>query len=219
MAQPITGQAQGLVLSTSQKAGQPAAISTGWHNELVASELLPRYAYLTLSGFVFSVAQAAAAALTAVGTTTTGLTLWNPSSSGKNLILLDCTIGITPLTFATVGVQVMLGGALQPTSPTFGAAQTPLNNLVGSTSASVAKAGTGSSTIANSPVTGMRCVASALDAVLATSGGGSMMAAALKDEIAGAVVVPPGAVITLFGIGTVADASVNAAYTWAELPT
>lgn len=184
--------------------------------ELAVSEVLPRYGALAWSGLVFSVGQTAAAALTAVGTTTTGLTLWNPLGSGKNLMLIDVTLGITPLTLATVGIQVMLGGGLQTATPAFGSALTPINNLLGA-GASLAKAGTGSTTIAPTP-NPMRCVASWESTVLTTNGGATATAVAIKDEIAGLIVVPPGQVITLYGIGTVADASVNACFTWAELP-
>lgn len=206
------------------QASVPAVRQSGFENALQLqlgewgiSEVLPRYGALTWSGFVFSVGQTAAAALTAVGTTTTGLTLWNPLGSGKNLVLIDVTAGITPVTLATVGVQVMLGGGLQTATPTFGSSLTPVNNLLGAGQGSIAKAGTGSTTIAPTP-SPLRVVGSWESTVLTTSGGATGTASTLKDEIAGAVIVSPGFVVTLYGIGTVADATVNAVFTWAELP-
>lgn len=201
---------------TSRASGQPNAMQLQL-GEIAVSEVLPRYAAAAWSGQVFSVGQTAAAALTAAGTTTTGLTLWNPTGSGKNLVLIDVTVGITPLTLATVAINVMLGGGLQAATPTFGTAITPSTNLIGSSFASVAKAGTGSTTISPTPGA-TRVVASWESTVLTTSGGATATAVTLKDEIAGAVIVAPGAVITLYGIGTVADASVNASFTWMEVP-
>lgn len=184
---------------------------------LSVSEILPRYAAVTWSGLTFSAAQPTAAALTAAGTTTTGLTLWNPTGSGKNAVLIDVSAAFTPVTLATVAVAVWLAGAAQPSIPTFGTALTPLSNLVNSSFASSMKCGTGSSTIANSPV-GLRCIGSWEATVETTSGGAAIALAAIKDEVAGCVIVPPGAVLTLFGVGTVADGTVSAAYTWIELP-
>lgn len=211
----IQGQVEGAV--TALRAAGTPNIQLLQLGEVAMSEVLPRYAALTWSGLVFTIAQTAAAALTANGTTTTGLTIWNPTGSGKNLVLIDVTAGITPLTLATVGIQVMLGGGIQATVPTFGSAVTPACTLLGSANQSIAKAGTGSTTIANAP-TALRCVGSWESTVLTTSGGATATASTLKDEIAGAVIVGPGMALTLFGIGTVADASVNAAFTWAELP-
>ena len=48
MSLPITGQAQGLFQQISQKSGTPQAFSSGWHNEMLVSELLPRYAAAVL---------------------------------------------------------------------------------------------------------------------------------------------------------------------------
>lgn len=218
MSLPITGQAQGLFQQISQKSGTPQAFSSGWHNEMLVSELLPRYAAAVLAGSVFSASQTAPAALTAAGTTTTGIVLFNPLGSNKNLILLDATVGVTPVTLATVHVDVILGGAQQLTGAlTLTTSITIANNLIGSATSSVAKAGTGSNTIANTPL-GLRIIGSWESTVLTTSGGATASAAILKDEIAGAVIVPPGALVCTYGIGTVADGTVEAALTWMELP-
>lgn len=210
----IQGQVEQSI--TALRQAGPANLQLLQLGELGVSEVLPRYGALTWSGLVYSVGQTAAAALTAVGTTTTGLTLWNPLGSGKNLMLIDVTGGVTPVTLATVGIQVMLGGGLQTATPTFGSTLTPVNNLLGG-GPSIAKAGTGSTTIAQNP-NPMRCIGSWESTVLTTSGGATATATTIKDEIAGLVIVPPGQVITLYGIGTVADATVNAVFTWAELP-
>lgn len=212
-------QLQGQVLNAIPNARLtgPQNIFQDFLSAAGVSEILPRYAALAYSGMVFSTGQTAAAALTAAGTTTTGLTLWNPTGSGKNLVLLDCTLGITPVTLATVGISVMLGGGIQAATPTFGTALTPVTTLIGSSYKSVASAGTGSTTIAVAP-SASRVVASWESTVLTTSGGATAVAATLKDEIAGAIIVAPGSVVTLYGIGTVADATVNACLTWAELP-
>src|SRR5271169_2280748 len=99
MAQQITGQAMGFVQSISQKSGPPAALPTGWNNELLISEVLPRYAALTLAGTVFSISSAAGAvtAYTGAAGGTPSVGVWNPTTSGKNLILLSASVCATTM--------------------------------------------------------------------------------------------------------------------------
>lgn len=180
------------------------------------SEVNPRYYENAYRGNVFSGGNTAFAALTAVGTTVTGLTLFNPTGSGKNLVVMDVTVAFTPVTLATVAVTAVLAGVAQATTPTGLSTLTPGPNLVGTASTPVAKLYS-AATIAASP-TIMRVVGNWQSTVLTTSGGATASSSLLKDEVAGAVVVAPGALICLAGIGTVADATVAASITWLELP-
>jgi hypothetical protein len=209
MALQISGQ--------SFKTGAPGqALPQDQQNALLVSELAPRYYVNAYSGNIFSVCQTAAAALAAVGTGVTGLTLFNPTGSGKNLILVDIGVGLTPVTLATVGITVVLAGVAQAATPTGLSSLTPATNLVGAGFLPVAKTYS-AATLSTAP-TIMRVVGNWSSTALTTSGGATSVPAFIKDEVAGAVVVAPGAAICLAGIGTVADATVAASMTWIELP-
>lgn len=215
MSFQVTGQSQG-VLSASQKSGAPAAVNTGWHNEFLKSDLLPRYSYLALAGKVFSVGNTAFAALTAPGTAVTGLTLFNPTGSGVNAIILDIEAAFTPLTLATVAVTPVLSASAQASTPTATTPLTATSALAGAGFTPQCKTYSAATISATGNIA--RIIGNWQSTVLTTNGGATAVAAFIKDEVAGALIVPPGSLVYLGGLGTVADASVAASMTWAELP-
>src|SRR5712691_6754574 len=99
MSLQVTGAAQGPFLSTSQKSGIPSAFSTGFHNELLVSELMPRYAYLVASGNVYS-GSVANANPTGVSTGILGaagtplILVWNPAGTNRNFYILQAFVSI-----------------------------------------------------------------------------------------------------------------------------
>jgi hypothetical protein len=213
MALQVTGQAQGIVLTASQKAGAPASVSTGWHNELLKSDLLPRYANLVQAGVVFGVGYAAAALAAPSATASGSFTLYNPIGSGKNLVLMEVTAALT--TFTAVATTICAIGAYTftnqtPTALTPG--NTPLNALVGAGGGSVAKTYT-AATIVGGNTFPIRQVGNT--GILTPVGfAGDLM----KDEVAGALVVAPGSGFGLAATATAADDTIQVCYTWAELP-
>jgi hypothetical protein len=215
VALQITGQPQG-VFSASQKSGTPSSVNMGWHNELLKSDLLPRYSYLTLAGKVFSVGNTAFAALTAPGTAVTGLTLFNPANSGVNALVLDIEAAFTPVTLATVAVTPVLSGVAQAYTPTGLTTLTPASALVGNSATPQCKTYSAATVAATGNI--LRIIGNVLLTVLTTSGGANASAVYIKDDVAGAIIVPPGNLVYLGGLGTVADATVAASMTWAELP-
>lgn len=196
--------------------GASPALSSDEFGAAFVTELNPKYMGLTKAGFVYGVGNTAFAALTAIGTTVTGLTLFNPTNSGKNLCLIDVTVAFTPVTLATVAVTAVLAGVAQAATPTGTTPLTAVPNLISAGNAPVAKTYS-AATLTTAP-TIIRFLGNCLLTTLTTSGGADAVASLLKDEIGGAVIVPPGAVVCIAGIGTVADATVAASMTWAELP-
>jgi hypothetical protein len=214
MAQQITAQAQGLIQAISQKSGSPAALSSGWHNELIASELLPRFAYLVLAGVVFHGCLTAAGALVAAGTAAGPLTLFNPVNSTVNLLLINANVGLAAVPTAganevTVQLATTVGGTLSSTTP----GGNTVNALIGSTKApsgSLLTAATISA--ASKPIRNLGY----LGDVATTS---VMLNGQIEDPIDGAIIVGPGGFVTLNGLGTTpGNFSVAASLTWAELP-
>jgi hypothetical protein len=215
MALPITGQAQGLVLAASQKSGQPASVSTGWHNELLLTELLPRYSNLVQAGVVFEINFPAAAFAAPSATSTGAFFLFNQPNSGKNLHLIDTQVAVTTFTAiatASMAVAIIPVPNQTPTS-TSSTGVTIYNALVGASNPTVAK-GYVSGTLVGAPVLGQRTIASFV--ILTAVGAGALWQ---KDVIDGAVVVAPGSGIEIQSVsGTEADITGIVGLTWAELP-
>lgn len=211
MAIQVTGQSQGLVQSISQKSGTPNALSSGWHNELLVTELLPRYSGLALAGVVYYAAHTAQQALSLTGTTTyTGLVVANPSNSGKNLLMLDVAFSLGTLQTG-LGAVALFFGASSPaltTGNTTGPKGT--SSILGNASASVANVGASCTLAANPSV-----VRSLAGTQWVTTGTTSNIQN-VKDEIAGALVVPPGQLIGIVAVTTAVTGVAH--FTWAELP-
>ena len=215
MSLPITGQAQGLIQSTSQKSGSPAAFSAGWNNEFVISELEARYAALVKSGVVFSLNFPAAAFAAPSATALGAFALWNPAGSGKNIHLMDIQVALSTWTLVTTTTAVIAVIFIPNQTPT-SVGQSGIairNNLVGGATQSVA-AGYVSGTVAGAPVLGNRVVATF---VLATAVGFGNLSA--EDIVDGKVIIAPGSGIQIQAVsGTEADISGIVGLTWAELP-
>jgi hypothetical protein len=216
MSTQITGQAQGVVQTVSQKSGTPAAISTGWHNELLKSDLFPRYAYLVLSGLVFTVSNPAAGVLSAAGNVspiaaagTPILALFNPANSGKNLVMLAATAVVFSSTAAPLSVVLNVVDGQVITAVTN---VTPVNALTLKASGSNASA---FSLTALTGSTVMRMYRGLLAAAGAATAGMNQPG---KDELAGELVIPPGGVVAVATGAAGTAAQVLASFTWAELP-
>ena len=186
--------------------GVPATESLGSLGEALVSEVLGRYYTLAYNGLVFTASHSAAQALSVNSGTFTGLAVANPTNSGKNLVLLDAGLAIaaaagavsTPrLGYATT-VALTSGNAVGPTAAIVGQA------------GGVAKVGA-SCTFGATPTT-LR----ALAGLQWITGGTSIAMLYSKDDIGGAIIIPPGqaaAIDSLVGV-----MSVCAWMTWAELP-
>ena len=216
MALPITGQAQGLILGASQKAGTPPAFQSGWNNELLNSELLPRYANLVQSGEVYCGALTSGAALVAAGTAAGPFTLYNPTSGAGavNLVLLNMNIGITAVPTAganeaTIQLATTVGGTLS----TVTAGGNIVNSLIGSSRAP-------SGIVYTVATISAACKAFRNLAYVGDVATTSVMVnGQIEVDLAGSVIIGPGGFVTLIGVGTTpANFSVTASATWAELP-
>lgn len=214
MALQVTGQAQG-VLSQSQKSGIPGSVNTGWHNELLKSDLLPRYAYLVLNGLAFSVvANAVAAPAGAYPLGAAGVPLvaiYNPPGSGKNLIILQGSVSVRSGGTAGAGTFGWSGG---PTAAITAAASAYLNLLSLAGTGSVAKPYSNTALTGSSALTAIRPMLAAGANTAATQGTANIC----TEDVAGLIVVTPGNVVALSGAVTNTAGVVDAGLLWAELP-
>lgn len=225
MALQVTGQAQGLVQTVSQKAGAPAAVSTGWHNEILKSDLLPRFSYLALAGTVYSCSTAGAGVTlaaqnlfsTAIATLQPILCLYNPLSNTKNFVVLSAWAGLSTAT----ATQATTGGLLFICNPSQNISNaqsaTPVSNL---TLKAVGSSAIGITNVALTGAVGNATVLRPMQAPLANTVTSitAPLSATLVDPIDGAIIVPPGGYLGIANGISVATGNVVAGFTWAELP-
>lgn len=173
------------------------------------TESAPRYYQNVYAGLTFFGANTAAQALSVASGTYTGLAIANPANSGKNLVINDCQFAIQTL---QTGFSAIVIGTAPTVALTTGNSTGPsgLSCLVGGGAASVAKVGA-SATFAAAP-TIMRVMATSL---WVTTGSTSFLNA-VKDEIGGLIVVPPGQTVCIEAITTAVTGL--ASFSWVELP-
>ena len=202
----LQGQVGPQILSN----GANASISQDKQGAASVSEFNPRYYGLNYNGYVFFAANTAAQALSVASATFTGLAVANPTGSGKNLIILDCTLGLAA---ALSAVSTPVLGYAATVALTTGNSTGPIGlaSLVGAGAASVAKVGA-SATLGAAPT-----VLRALQGFQWVTAGTGEAACYTKDDIGGAIIVPPGQLICVEAL--VAASSVIASLTWAELPS
>jgi len=193
----------------SRASGQPNAL-LGQLGEVWVTELLPRYGAMAWSNLVFFGANNGAQAMSANSSTFTGLAIANPTGSGKNLMILDVTVAVAAAAAALATPR--LGYAAYTSGLFTGATTGPtgLPTLVGSGVGSIAKVAA-TCTLSAAPTTlrpimGLHWI----------TAGTTTCNLYTKDEVAGAIVIPPGQILTFDAL--VAAATTVCAATWAEIP-
>lgn len=199
--------------ATGKQVGQVPVASAGEYGEVLTSNLMARYYEGNYRGIVFGVGYAAAALAAPSATASGSFTLYNPAGSGKNLVILEITTALT--TFTAVATTICAIGVYtftnqSPTSLTPGNA--PLCALVGSGNVPVAKTYT-AATIVGGNTYPIRQVNN-IGILTAVGFAGNLE----KDEVAGALIIAPGCGFGLAATATAADDTIQATYTWAEIP-
>lgn len=177
------------------------------------TELNSRYYENAYRGLMYASSNSAAQALSLTGTTTyTGMVVYNNPGSGKNLVLTEAIF--TPTTAETgVGGVLLFSqpvAASLPTLTTTNVANGAFSTLLNGNTSSVAKVAS-ACTLATNPVFLRPLISFQFGTAV-----GLNMLPGYKDELAGSVIVPPGA-----GVGFVAitTAITGLAYmSWVEIP-
>jgi hypothetical protein len=184
----------------------------GEYQELLVSELMPRYYEQCYRGNVFTV-QFAAAALAAASATAVGnFGIYNPAGSGRNLVLLDSTVVLVTFSAGTSGLQVALQSwNYLPTSQTTVAVN---NGFFGGPLNATAK---------GIPLSAGTLVGQATTAVKLL--GGFYLDLAAGDTVGsvtynfdGKIMVAPGYGFSFISIATVPTQTVSIDLTWMEIP-
>ena len=196
----------------AQTSGTNVGVPSGFVNELLVSELLPRFSSLTKSGRVFSaLATVTAPVIYSTAAGTGGPLIWNRPSSGVDVHVLAVTFGgfTTATSVAgSIGFTGAGGQSIAPTSTT--AIDATGNMLVGGPASAVNVYRIG--TPANPGTQFVPIIASGTGAitVLETSIG--------LIDVGGSFVIPPGTWGALAASATLTAGVVGLGLIWAELP-
>ncbi|MEY2874023.1 MAG: hypothetical protein RLZZ373_1394 [Pseudomonadota bacterium] len=193
---------QGLVGAAQYGDGSQPTLRVGNQGDQIISQLHGRYYEQAKRGTLFSLANQAAVSNTAgLATTFTGLSVANPSGSGKNLVLLHVGVGqIAAGAAGALGIMTGSGAAA--------GSLTPRNCLVGG-GASVA-VGSNSATIAT-PV--LERIFGTIGS-LATTGYG--LQPGLQYQVDGSLVIPPGYFVASYASAALTSASIWS-FVWEEV--
>ncbi len=185
----------------------------------IISQLFGKYYNLARAGLVFHGATAAAGVLIPISTTTgPTFALWNPSNSGKNLVLIRYALGListlgaagTVVYMIQTGVGSNIGTGAPITAVTTGTAQ---NGIVGGGANSIAKFVPGTVTLTT---------AGTLYDTPGFSQGANAPAAVINpimfDDIDGRIILPPGTIWYTAGTAALLSTFFQGV-SWAEVPT
>ena len=208
-------QAGGLP-SSRQTAGTPNNPG-GTFGEALFSELNPVYYSLLKAGKVFSLSSLGTATLTAftggaAGTPLFGL--YNPATSGVDLVLLQARYGVRT-TGTTAGTVDFSFFAANQGGVAVTGTQTQARNMY--SQAATGSAGYGMVNVPNTAAIASTLIAPSLSLGNVTTTAG-LNAAVTVDDIKGAIVVAPGCYLALGASAALAVASIDATLIWAEIP-
>lgn len=221
---------QGQQGAASKQTGFVANVGFGEFGDMLTTEIMPRYYENTYRGFKFTATtaggglQLAATHLfsTAIATFTPILAIYNPLTSGKNIVLDHIYAGLSAAPLATVtqtGAFLLVAGAGQ--SITNAQTATPVSLSTLKATGSVATGVTNAAlvgAVGNSTL--LRPIAGPLALVTTTANAGGILSPLPIEEVAGALIVPPGGYLAIAnGISNaVAGHLVSAAFVWDEVP-
>jgi hypothetical protein len=191
--------------------GANLPLRLGRMTDLIVSELQPRYAELAKQGFLFSAFAIVTAPViwtTAAGTG--GPLIWNPASSGKNVIVLAITCAVTVVTTVAAALGLTGNGqqAVAPTATT--AIDARGNCLIGAGNSISTPFRVGTPAAAGGfflPLLGLHTGALTVDNV----GLGFI-------DVGGAVICPPGSWVSLAASATATTTVGQLGMLYAEIP-
>ena len=185
-------------------------IRLGKSGEVAVTQAHSPNAEIVVRGHAYIASQdvAGVAPGTALGTTPP-LALWNPTGSGKNLIVMKAYLGYVS---GTLGAgTVCLAQVTQPAAPTTGTELVPVNALLGGPRG-IGRAFTGS-TVAGTPTIVRGSFV--LGAFLAST---AVVPGLLKDDIVGEIVVAPGNCLVMQAVAAAGTTPLTLmSITWEEV--
>lgn len=190
--------------------GTENPIRAGKTREIIVGDAHGRFFEAVSRGKVFTACNQAGAAITNLATTATGFILTNPAASGKLLVLLEIALFQTSTAAASANAGITLAANINPVAAAI-VHTTPLvvrNCLLGAGAAAVGLVDS-AATLPAAPVS-IRAIHQPSVSATATTG----IPPFIKDEVAGAIVIPPGCAVSLSALGAI---SAVASMTWEEV--
>lgn len=202
-----------------QNAGDGNVIDArgGRQGDAIVSELHGRYYEQTYRGNVFSLSVVAAAAITAyVGAAagTPQIALWNPAGSGKNAVIISANYAnvVAASAAGTVAWGLYFGPTAAITQATTSA---PINMATLNAAGSVM---TGFRNVALTSSTALTGVIPVGAYYWATAAGAALVSQPSEIELAGKLIIPPGAMLALGGSSALTSATWLGSLVWEEVP-
>ena len=201
---------------TGKQVGQNVISGVGEFSELLVSELQARYYEQAYRGQTFLTSVAAAAPTAYVGAAggTPLIGLWNPASTGKNLVLLRASVALAAqatTTLNTTSIRLYGGPTAAITQATV---SVPLNLLSLTASGSIAKSFLNVALTSSTALTYLESIGS----YWWSSAVGTALVPPVAWDYAGSIIVAPGNMIALSPYAALTAATYDAALVWAEVP-
>ena len=173
-----------------------------------------RYQEAVYRGGAWSAANQAGQALTALATAMTGYILFNPSNSGKNLVVWNVDVGVTAAagtaTVATICLAGAAGGNLA--APTGTTSLTPVNMVLNNNVHPTANVYSTATWAGVTPT-----IIKPLVNVQIGTAAANLYATPCSTELAGALIVPPGAYIAITQSPSTTLLTCLISMTWEEI--
>lgn len=221
---------KGQVGEQALSAGAHATLRQGRFGEVVGSNYLPRLAELTRAGRLFSngmglttINNATYTTGTLSATCTPIAGVWNPPTSGVDLIIIQLIVGVT-VTAATNTGAAPFAWASSIGNAAISTGSQPFNRKTGAASGSSAL---GFANVALTGLTNNLVVRGAAGVCGGSMHGFSFVETAVGstgahhltvDNVDGAIVVPPGGVLACLATTTPVAHSASSMLLWAEVP-
>lgn len=198
---------EGRVGYKTSNDGAKEIIRLGKTAEIMVSDANPRHYDSVINELVFTGANLLGTPVTTqagLSATTPALTLYNPSNSGVNLVLLTVTLDITSSPAAATAFCLAFN-ALNATAPSATTASTVTSNILGETTSPKGQCYR-IATLAAAP-TAFRFIGG-------VTGASAISGVQLIDHIDGEYVIPPGVAVS---IQSSAAAAIVASFSWKEI--
>jgi hypothetical protein len=195
------------------KEGSENIARAGITGEMCVDDTHPKYYEAVSRGNVYHASMQAGASLgTALTATAVTLTLYNPQASGKNLVLISASVGITTVPSGGGTAVYALTANVNPyaAAPTGTTAATVRNSLLGGTNG-VGLAYT-AATLPAAPI----IVKILNGGIYWATAAGAAAPMCFTEYLDGAIILAPNSAVTIQGIGVATSGVVS--MTWEEVP-
>lgn len=203
---------QGAQGQTGKQTGSTLTASFGEFSEQLASELMARYYETTYRGqkYFVNVSAGAATAFTGGAGGTPLLSIYNPTGSGKNLVLISATVASRVAASAAGTVTFNLWGGLSAANT--GTLTKPTSLLTLQSAGSIASASVNAATTSTTAIAQIMPIGTYY---WATAAGATL--APISFDIAGMIIVAPGNLLALGATAALTSATFDATLIWDEV--